>query len=111
MTITIDHRRTSANHPEADGLAERCVLTVKRSICRCIEDQQILTAWDEHLPYLQVGYNYSKQNQAGITLTTFSTPESRIFHLLLWLNRLRNRSPSITCGLIKLARSWNAAAP
>ena len=28
----IDHRITSANHPQADGLAERCVQTVQRSI-------------------------------------------------------------------------------
>ena len=49
------------NTPWADGLAERCMQTVKRSICKYIEDQQTLTTWDEHLPYLQLGYSYSKQ--------------------------------------------------
>ena len=38
-----DHRRTSANQPQANGLAECCVQTVKRSIRRYIEDQQMLT--------------------------------------------------------------------
>ena len=61
----IDHRRTSANHPQADGLAERCVQTVKRSVRRYIEDQKVLTTWDEHLPYLQLGYNCSKQQSSG----------------------------------------------
>jgi hypothetical protein len=54
----IDHRRTSANHPQAtqaDGLAKRCVQTIKRSVRRYIEDQKTLTTWDEHLPYLQLG--------------------------------------------------------
>ena len=61
----IDHRRTSANHPQADGLAERCVQTVKRSIRRYIEDQHMLTTWDEHRPYLQLGYNCSRQESSG----------------------------------------------
>ena len=61
----IEHRRTSANHPQTDGLAERCEQIVKRSIRRYIEDQQTLTTWDEHLPYLQLGYNCSKQQSSG----------------------------------------------
>ena len=32
VCIFIDNRLTSANHPLVDGLAERCVQTVKRSI-------------------------------------------------------------------------------
>jgi hypothetical protein len=61
----IDHRTTSPNHPQADGLAERCVQTVKRSIKRYVEEQQALDTWDEHLPYLQLGYNCSRQESTG----------------------------------------------
>jgi transposase InsO family protein len=32
--VLIDHRTTSRDHPEADGLAERVVQTVKRTLCK-----------------------------------------------------------------------------
>ena len=61
----IDHRTTSPNHPQADGLAERCVQTLKRSIRRYVEEQQETNTWDQHLPYFQLGYNCSKQQSTG----------------------------------------------
>ena len=40
-------------------------MTVKRSIRWYIENQQTLTTWDEHLPYLQLDYNCSKLEPSG----------------------------------------------
>ena len=57
----IDHRTTSANHPQADGLAERCVQTVKRSLKKFCEAAGKANTWDRYLPYIAMGYNCSKQ--------------------------------------------------
>jgi hypothetical protein len=55
----IDHRRTSRDHPQADGLAKRMVQTCKkilRKICliRNKEDRDLA------LPYIAMGYRMSK---------------------------------------------------
>jgi len=55
----IDHRRTSRDHPQADGLAERMVQTCKkglRKICLTTNKED----WDLALPYLAMGYRMSK---------------------------------------------------
>jgi len=56
----IDHRRTSRDHPQVNGLADRMVQTCKkglRKICftRNKED------WDLALPYIAMGYRMSKR--------------------------------------------------
>jgi hypothetical protein len=55
----IDHRQTSRDHPQADGLAKKMVQTCKkglRKICfiRNKED------WDLAFPYITMGYRMSK---------------------------------------------------
>ncbi len=55
----IDHRRTSRDHPQADGLAERMVQTCKkglRKICLTRNKED----WDLALPYIAMGYRMSK---------------------------------------------------
>ena len=55
----IDHRRTSRDHPQADGLAERMVQTIKnalRKLCFTINKED----WDLALPYIAMGYRMSK---------------------------------------------------
>ena len=56
----IDHRRTSRDHPQADGLAERMVQTVKIALTKfCLEHNKL--HWDDALPYIALGYRTSKQ--------------------------------------------------
>ena len=60
----ISHRLASREHPQADGLAERMVQTMKRALRKCLCDgggEQ----WDELLPYIAMGYRMSKQKSVG----------------------------------------------
>ena len=57
----VDHRRTSREHPQADGLAERMVQTIKRALRKyCLQHDN--TTWDTALPYIAMGYRMSKQS-------------------------------------------------
>ena len=56
----VDHRRTSRDHPQADGLAERMVQTIKVALRKfCLENDK--TTWDTALPRIAMGYRMSKQ--------------------------------------------------
>ena len=64
----IDHRTTSRDHPEADGLAERMVQIVKRGLRKYGVHKGHHQDWDTQLPWLAMGYCFSKQ----ASLATFS---------------------------------------
>jgi hypothetical protein len=57
----IDHRTTSRDHPEADGLAKRVVQTVKRALRKYGLQKGHLGDWDIQSPWLAMGYRFSCQ--------------------------------------------------
>ncbi|KXZ55384.1 hypothetical protein GPECTOR_3g510 [Gonium pectorale] len=57
----VDHRCTSAGHPQADGLAERMVQVVKAAICKHSMESGSSDKWDEYLPWLALAYRCSPQ--------------------------------------------------
>lgn len=61
----ITHRVASKENPQADGLAERMVQTLKQSLRRCLMDQTWGLPWDDILPYVAMGYGISKQKSTG----------------------------------------------
>jgi len=63
----IDHRPTSANHPQANGLAERCVQSVKRALRKQAIDGGSSNTWDRYLPWVQLGYNASRQESTKLS--------------------------------------------
>lgn len=67
----IDHRTTSRDHPEADGLAERMVQTTKAALRKLGLVAGNHASWDVQLPWLSMGYNFSRQ----ASLSAFSPYE------------------------------------
>lgn len=63
----VDHRRTSKNRPESDGLAERAVQSIKRALRRRCQDTKVGVEWDEDLPWVMLGYNCSAQASTGFS--------------------------------------------
>ena len=57
----IDHRPTSASHPQADGAAERVVKVVKAALRKACYEAQDPQAWEKGLPELLLGYRCSPQ--------------------------------------------------
>jgi hypothetical protein len=56
----IDHRATSAYHPQANGLSERVVGVVNRLLRKwCLGHAS--EEWDVYLPCVAMGYNFSAQ--------------------------------------------------
>lgn len=73
----IDARYTSPLHPEANGLAERCVQVIKRGLSKMVEQEGQVHTWDRHLSSLQLAYNCSPQQStkfAPFTLMFGCTP-------------------------------------
>jgi hypothetical protein len=58
----VDHRVTSPFHPQANGLAERVVQVVKRSLRKLCETRST-TQWDQQLPWVALGYRCSRQSR------------------------------------------------
>jgi transposase InsO family protein len=82
----IDHRATSAYHPQANGLSERVVGIVKRSMRKwCLGHAS--EEWDAYLLWVAMGYNFSAQ----ASLAGFS-----------WYQLLFGREPVVP-GAIKMA--------
>ena len=63
----IDHRLTSPNHPQANGLSERCVQTVKRALRKLTDDVGHVKTWHKQLPWLVLGYLCSAQRATGFS--------------------------------------------
>jgi hypothetical protein len=57
----VDHRRTSADHPQADGAAERMVQVVKSALRKHSQETQRPAEWDTQLPWLAFAYRCSVQ--------------------------------------------------
>ncbi len=57
----IDHRTTSRDHLEVDGLAERVVQIVKRALHKYGLQKGHLGDWDIQSPWLAIGYRFSCQ--------------------------------------------------
>ena len=64
----IDHRTTSANHPSANGQAERTVQSIKRALDKySVPVDGHSTSWDEYLPHVALGYRVSVQESLGFS--------------------------------------------
>jgi hypothetical protein len=76
----IDHRTTSRDHLEANGLAEPLVQTVKRGLRKYSLKKGHHGDWDLQLPWIAMGYQFNKQ----ASLASFS-PYYLLFgrHLVL----------------------------
>jgi len=66
----VDHRRTAPSHPQANGLAERVVQSVKRSLSKMVEQEGHPAEWETYLAWVRLGYNCSVQSS-----TTYSPYE------------------------------------
>jgi len=66
----VDHRWTSPNHPQTNGLTERAVGTVKSllrtAILAASSGADGPVDWDELLPEIQMAYNCSPQSSTGL---------------------------------------------
>jgi hypothetical protein len=63
----IDHRRTSAEHPQSNGLAERCVRTIKKCLNAVIDEKQSKAEWEQEVHWVALGYRASPQMSTGMS--------------------------------------------
>jgi hypothetical protein len=67
LEAKIDSRATSANHPAANGAAEKAVHIVKRALEKTCLHKQNVRDWDMEVPWLLLGYNCSLQRSTGFS--------------------------------------------
>lgn len=64
FTITeVDHRISSAYHPQTNGLDERFNQTLQNALTKVVNDDQ--NDWDEKIPSILFGYRTSKHASTG----------------------------------------------
>jgi hypothetical protein len=61
--LKIGHAKTTAYHPQTDGLVERFNATLEQMLTPYVNDPQ--DNWDEHLPFVQFAYNTAIQATTG----------------------------------------------
>ncbi len=67
MDSYIDHRTTSADHPQTDGLAERMIQTLKMGLKKLILSYGQPQDWDLKAPWVAMGYRTSIQASTGLS--------------------------------------------
>ena len=65
LLLDIDKTRTTAYHPQSDGLVERFNLTLENMLSKYIASDQ--RDWDSHLPMLMLAYRSSIHESTGQT--------------------------------------------
>jgi len=65
----IEHRHTSAYHPQGNGLVERMVQTIKKALTKMIENGADPLDWDLHVAYIALAYRVTPQ--AATTLSPY----------------------------------------
>jgi hypothetical protein len=63
----IDHRVTSASHPQANGATERAVKTVKTSLNRHVDQEGNAERWDMYIPWIVLGYRVTRQESTCLS--------------------------------------------
>ena len=65
QTYRIDHRLTSSNHPQANGLVERFNGVLCSALRKCTMEN--INDWDTHIPTVLLGYRSTIQASTGFT--------------------------------------------
>ena len=65
QTLGVHKTRTSAYHPQSDGLVERFNRTLQAMLSKYVREDQ--TDWDVHLPYVMMAYRASENTSTKYT--------------------------------------------